>query len=89
MKKVSIILLSLMLIIVMTACDPKMEQKSCIHVIETENATAYFDEAKKLGLTVNVWTVDDEENMKWLIDKGADYITTNEPVILQRLLEDR
>lgn len=49
----------------------------------------WFDEAKKLGLTVNVWTVDDEENMKWLIDKGADYITTNEPVILQRLLEDR
>ena len=47
MKKVSIILLSLMLIIAMTACDPKMEQKSCIHVIETENATAYFDEAKK------------------------------------------
>lgn len=47
MKKISIILLSLMLIISMTACDPKMEQKSCIHVIETENATAYFDEAKK------------------------------------------
>ena len=49
----------------------------------------WFSEAKKLGLTVNVWTVDDEENMRWLIDKGADYITTNEPEVLQLILKDR
>lgn len=49
----------------------------------------WFSEAKKLGLTVNVWTVDDEENMRWLIDKEADYITTNEPEVLQRILKDR
>ena len=47
MKKVSIILLSLMLIIVMTACDPKMEQKPCIHVIDEENVVSYFDSARK------------------------------------------
>lgn len=47
MKKVSIILLALMLIIAMTACDPKMEQKPCIHVIDEEKIASYFDAAKK------------------------------------------
>lgn len=47
MKKISIILLSLMLIISMTACDPKMEQKPCIHVIDEEKIASYFDAAKK------------------------------------------
>ena len=48
----------------------------------------WFDEAKQLGLEVNVWTVDDEPNMKWLIGKGVTYITTDEPVMLQKLLAE-
>lgn len=32
-----------------------------------------------LGMKVNVWTVDDEEGMKWCIDNGVDFITTNHP----------
>ncbi|PQA55504.1 glycerophosphodiester phosphodiesterase [Siphonobacter curvatus] len=39
----------------------------------------YFDEAKQKHLTVNVWTVNDPELMKWLMDKKADFITTDEP----------
>ena len=31
----------------------------------------WFDEAKQLGLEVNVWTVDDEPNMKWLNDRRS------------------
>lgn len=32
-----------------------------------------------LGMKVNVWTVDDEAGMKWCIDNGVDFITTNQP----------
>ena len=46
----------------------------------------WFDEARKLGLEINVWTVNDEESMKYLIGKGVDYITTDEPELLQSLL---
>ena len=43
----------------------------------------WFDEARKLGLEINVWTVNDEGSMKYLI---VDYITTDEPELLQSLL---
>lgn len=48
----------------------------------------WFKEAHDLGLKVNVWTVDKEEDMKWLIDQKVDFITTNEPVILQEVLKN-
>lgn len=46
----------------------------------------WFDEARALGLKTNVWTVDDEADMQWCIDHGADFITTNRPERLFRLL---
>lgn len=39
------------------------------------------------GLEVNVWTVDDPADMKWCIENGVDYITTNQPEELQKLLK--
>lgn len=45
--------------------------------------------AKEKGLTVNVWTVNLEEDLKMMIDLGVDYITTNEPELLFRMLEKR
>lgn len=47
----------------------------------------WVQQAHDLGLEVNVWTVNDEANMKYFIGQGVDYITTNEPVLLQKLLE--
>ena len=44
-------------------------------------------ECHKLGMKANVWTVDKEEDMKWLIKLGIDFITTNEPLILQKQLK--
>lgn len=41
----------------------------------------WFDEAKKYGLKVNVWTVNKKEDIQYLIDKGADFITTNDPLL--------
>jgi len=38
---------------------------------------SYFTEAKTLGLTVNVWTVNDVSSMKKYFEAGADFITTD------------
>lgn len=46
----------------------------------------WIDEAHELGLKVNVWTVDRESDMQWCIDKRVDFITTNHPEKLYRLL---
>lgn len=40
----------------------------------------WFKEAKDLKMKINVWTVDDEKLMKEMIEDGADFITTNEPL---------
>ena len=37
-------------------------------------------------MSVNVWTVDTQEEMKYLIGLGVDCITTNEPLLLHYLL---
>ena len=46
----------------------------------------WVEQAHKLGLEVNVWTVDKEEDMRYFIDLGVDYITTNYPEQLQQLI---
>lgn len=45
-------------------------------------------EAHAQGLEVNVWTVDLEEDMRYFIRQGVDYITTNEPILLQRTITE-
>lgn len=38
------------------------------------------------GLEVNVWTVDKPEDIQWCIDNGVDYITTNQPELVQKMV---
>ncbi len=49
----------------------------------------YITDAKQLGLTLNAWTVNSEEDLKWLIGEGFDAITTNEPELALRLYKAR
>lgn len=42
----------------------------------------WIDEAKALKLSLNVWTVNDKEMMKWFLEKNMDFITTDEPEAL-------
>lgn len=42
----------------------------------------WIAEAKKLGLILNAWTVNDPAIMDWLIKEGFDFITSNEPELL-------
>ena len=44
-------------------------------------------QAHELGLGVNVWTVDSEEDMRYFIDLGVDFITTDYPERLQAMLK--
>lgn len=44
-------------------------------------------ECHDLGLTVNVWTVNDPEMMKRLIDLKVDFITTDKPEVLLEILK--
>lgn len=47
----------------------------------------WIPSAKELGLTINVWTVNNEALMKIFIDRGVHFITTDEPELLMRILE--
>ena len=46
-------------------------------------------EAKQAGLTINAWTVNDEALMKWFLDRKVDFVTTNEPELLLKLVGNR
>lgn len=49
----------------------------------------WIDEAHRLGLTVNVWTVNKAEDLQYFIDHKADFITTNEPELLLEMLKKK
>jgi glycerophosphoryl diester phosphodiesterase len=47
----------------------------------------WIESAKKDKLRLNVWTVNEAEDMDWFLAKKFDYITTNEPEILYEKLK--
>lgn len=49
----------------------------------------WITECQQLGLKTNVWTVNKANDMDWLIDKKIDFITTNEPLVLQHVLKEK
>ncbi|WP_192348473.1 glycerophosphodiester phosphodiesterase family protein [Algoriphagus sp. Y33] len=49
----------------------------------------WIKEAQALGLTVNAWTVNKEEDLRWLLDQNPDFVTTDEPELLLKLIEER
>ena len=50
----------------------------------------WLQEAKQLGVEVNVWTVDGEENLHHHVNlEGVDLITTNDPEILKGILAEQ
>ena len=48
----------------------------------------WIKEAHKLGMTVNIWTVNKEEDIRWCIQNGADYITTDNPMLVRKLIDE-
>ncbi|MCM4166506.1 Glycerophosphodiester phosphodiesterase [Arenibacter antarcticus] len=55
------------------------------YMVYKKNPT-WIKEAQELGLTVNAWTVNKEEDVKELLEQKVDYITTNEPELVFEIL---
>lgn len=49
----------------------------------------YLDLASSLSLKTNVWTVNNSDDLKDCINLGFDYITTDEPELLFKLLKEK
>ena len=46
-------------------------------------------EAKQLGMSVSAWTVNKEEDIREMLDLGVEYITTDEPLLVKKILNER
>jgi glycerophosphoryl diester phosphodiesterase/beta-glucanase (GH16 family) len=52
----------------------------------------WIDQCRQLGLKTNVWTVNDEDNIRYFLQLGIDYITTDEPekaILLAKEVKER
>ena len=49
----------------------------------------FVETAERCGLQVHVWTIDDEAEMRRLIDLGVHGLMTDRPAVLKRVLEER
>lgn len=45
-----------------------------------------YPKARANGMSVNVWTVDDDSTMVEFFDLGVDYLTTNKPLLAREIL---
>ena len=48
----------------------------------------WIKQAHKLGLNVNVWTVNKEEDIRWCIQNGVDFITTDQPALVKSIIKE-
>lgn len=58
------------------------------HFSVVKNNPHWVKESHDLGLKVNVWTVNKAEDIKEMIDLKVDYITTDEPLLTRKLIEE-
>ncbi|WP_320969546.1 glycerophosphodiester phosphodiesterase family protein [Bacteroides nordii] len=58
------------------------------HLSVFQRHPEWIKECHDLGLKANAWTVNKPKDMKWLIEKNIDFITTNEPILLQEKVSD-
>ncbi|NDV69200.1 glycerophosphodiester phosphodiesterase family protein [Dysgonomonas sp. 25] len=49
----------------------------------------WITEAREVGLKVNIWTVNDEADMRHFVEAGADFITTDAPELLKKVIDEK
>ncbi len=47
----------------------------------------FIEQARQLGMELMAWTVNDPEKIEWLVEQGFDYILTDKPTMMRRILE--
>lgn len=57
-----------------------------INVVRNQHPD-WIEQAHKLGMKVNIWTIDHAGEMLWLVGRNVDFITTNEPLALKYMLK--
>lgn len=57
------------------------------HINVFKKNPKWIEQLHELGLEVNVWTVNDPDDIQWCIDHGVDYITTNNPELVQKMIK--
>jgi beta-glucanase (GH16 family)/glycerophosphoryl diester phosphodiesterase len=57
------------------------------HFSVFKNHPEWIESAKKNNITLNAWTVNNAEDMDWLLANNFDFITTNEPELLQQRIK--
>lgn len=45
----------------------------------------WIEQSKNLGLQLNTWTVNHPKTMLWFLEKNFDFITTNQPELLNQI----
>lgn len=56
------------------------------HINVFKKNPEWIKQLHEMRLEVNIWTVSDPEGIQWCIDHGADYITTNHPELVQKMI---
>lgn len=56
------------------------------HIGVIKNNPQWVKESHDLGLKVNVWTVNSSEDIQQMIDLNVDFITTDEPLLVEEML---
>ncbi len=56
------------------------------HIGVIKNNPQWVKESHDLGLKVNVWTVNSSEDFQQMIDLNVDFITTDEPLLVEEML---
>ncbi len=74
--------------------SPEQLAADGINGLDYEQSVIYGDpsivaRAHALGMSVNVWTVDGAKDLQFFIGLGVDAITTNEPMLLRELLDNK
>lgn len=49
----------------------------------------WFSEARKNRVRTNVWTVNRMEDIRFVMENGAGYITTDEPLLVEKILRGK
>jgi glycerophosphoryl diester phosphodiesterase len=55
----------------------------------TVTNAAFVERAHALGLAVHVWTIDEADEIRRLLDLGVDGIMTDKPEVLRTVFQER